>query len=221
MDLYDKILNKEDIESIIELIKEDKKIITRLYSYETIFSKTLNYLLVNRNKNTDLEYLFTIFIDILSGSLINKPSDLVSCIQKIKNKNNQILFLKTIMHHRLVNDDFLISLGGNKFVFEHLPYDLSWIEIPVIKYGSKAIISATEKLSIGQICPLIDCIEDTSLIEYLVGWAFEEDKLNDSGVDYFMQNYEKKYNLIKNIKKKRTILSVKHVDKTNIYKFIL
>ena len=202
MDLYDKILNKEDIESIIELIKEDKKIITRLYSYETIFSKTLNYLLVNRNKNTDLEYLFTIFIDILSGSLINKPSDLLSCIQKIKNKNNQILFLKTIMHHRLVNDDFLISLGGNKFVFEHLPYDLSWTEIPVIKYGSKAIISATEKLSIVQICPLIDCIEDTSLIEYLVGWAFEEDKLNDSGIDYFMQNYEKKYNLIKNIKQK-------------------
>ena len=202
MDLYDKILNKEDIESIIELIKEDKKIITRLYSYETIFSKTLNYLLVNRNKNTDLEYLFTIFIDILSGSLINKPSDLLSCIQKIKNKNNQILFLKTIMHHRLVNDDFLISLGRNKFVFEHLPYDLSWIEIPVIKYGSKAIISATEKLSIVQICPLIDCIEDTSLIEYLVGWAFEEDKLNDSGIDYFMQNYEKKYNLIRNIKQK-------------------
>ncbi|EFI16453.1 conserved hypothetical protein [Bacteroidetes oral taxon 274 str. F0058] len=202
MDLYDKILNKEDIESIIELIKEDKKIITRLYSYETIFSKTLNYLLVNRNKNTDLEYLFTIFIDILSGSLINKPSDLLSCIQKIKNKNNQILFLKTIIHHRLVNDDFLISLGVNKFVFEHLPYDLSWIEIPVIKYGSKAIISATEKLSIVQICPLIDCIEDTSLIEYLVGWAFEEDKLNDSGIDYFMQNYEKKYNLIRNIKQK-------------------
>ena len=79
---------------------------------------------------------------------------------------------------------------------------MSWIEIPVIKYGSKAIISATEKLSIVQICPLIDCIEDTSLIEYLVGWAFEEDKLNDSGVDYFMQNYEKKYNLIKNIKQK-------------------
>ena len=202
MDLYDKILNKEDIESNIELIKEDKKIITRLYSYEAIFSKTLNYLLVNRNKNTDLEYLFTIFIDILSGSLINKPSDLLSCIQKIKNKNNQILFLKTIMHHRLVNDDFLISLGRNKFVFEHLPYDLSWIEIPVIKYGSKAIISATEKLSIVQICPLIDCIEDTSLIEYLIGWAFEEDKLNDSGIDYFMQNYEKKYNLIKNIKQK-------------------
>ena len=135
--------------------------------------------MVNRNKNTDLEYLFTIFIDILSGSLINKPSDLLSCIQKIKNKNNQILFLKTIIHHRLVNDDFLISLGGNKFVFEYLPYDLSWIEIPVIKYGSKAIISATEKLSIVQICLLIDCIEDTSLIEYLVGWAFEEDKLNE------------------------------------------
>ena len=202
MDLYNRMLNKGDIESIIELAKEDKKIITRLYSYETIFSKTLNYLLVNKNKSADLEYLFTIFIDMLSGRLINKPSDLLSCIQKVKNKNNQILFLKTIMHHRLVNDDFLISLGENKFVFEHLPYDLSWIEIPVIKYSSKAIVSATEKLSIVQICPLIDCIEDTSLIEYLVGWAFEENKLSDSGINYFMQNYEKKYNLIKNIKQK-------------------
>ena len=191
MDLYNRMLNKRDIESIIELTKEDKKIITRLYSYETIFSKTLNYLLVNKNKSADLEYLFTIFIDMLSGRLINKPSDLLSCIQKVKNKNNQILFLKTIMHHRLVNDDFLISLGEKKFVFEHLPYDLSWIKSQVIKYGSKA-----------QICPLIDCIEDTSLIEYLVGWAFEENKLNDSGINYFMQNYEKKYNLIKNIKQK-------------------
>ena len=84
MDLYNRILNKGDIESIIELTKEDKKIITRLYSYETIFSKTLNYLLVNKNKSADLEYLFTIFIDMLSGRLINKPSDLLSCIQKVK-----------------------------------------------------------------------------------------------------------------------------------------
>ena len=70
MDLYNRILNKGDIESIIELTKEDKKIITRLYSYETIFSKTLNYLLVNKNKSADLEYLFTIFIDMLSGRFI-------------------------------------------------------------------------------------------------------------------------------------------------------
>lgn len=49
------------------------------------------------------------------------------------------------MHHRLVNDDFLIALGGNKFVFKYLPYDLSWIEVPIIKYGSKAITSATKK----------------------------------------------------------------------------
>lgn len=204
MDLYDKILNTEDVEAIVELIKEDKKIVTVLYSYETMFSKVLHYLLTNKNKNADFEYLFAVFTDILAGKLLSKPSDLLSCIQEVKNKNNQILFLKTIIHHRLVNDDFLISLGGDKFVFEHLPYDLSWIEIPIIKYGSKAIMSATEKLSIVQICPLIDCIEDTSLIEYLIGWAFEEDKLNNSGIDYFISNHEKKYYLIiENMKRKQ------------------
>ena len=102
MDLYDKILNKEDIESIIELIKEDKKIITRLYSYETIFSKTLNYLLVNRNKNTDLEYLFTIFIDILSGSLINKPF-----FERIATDKEGTLKIKII----ITNTGFIIKLA--------------------------------------------------------------------------------------------------------------
>ncbi|MDR2905202.1 MAG: hypothetical protein LBU73_04550 [Helicobacteraceae bacterium] len=203
MDMYDKILNKEDVESIIDLMKEDKKLITLLYSYEATFSKILNYLLDNKSKSTDFEYLFNIFIDTLVGKLINKPSDLLSCIQKVKNKNKQILFLKIVTHHRLVNDDFLIALGKNKFVFEHLPYDLAWIEIPVIKYGSKAILSATEELSITQICPLIDCINDNSLLEYLIGWAFEEDKLNKEGINYLIHNFEKKYNLIKDIKQKQ------------------
>ena len=120
MDLYDKILNKEDIESIIELIKEDKKIITRLYSYETIFSKTLNYLLVNRNKNPDLEYLFTIFIDILSGSLINKPSDLVSCIQKIKNKKGNHHAQKEQGRNR-PGGNLLNLLGHHHIIIHHFP----------------------------------------------------------------------------------------------------
>lgn len=201
MNLYDKILNTEDTEAIVELIKEDKKIITVLYSHEVMFSKVLHHLLSNRNENSDFEYLFAVFTDILVGKLLNKPSDLLSCLQHIKSRNSQILFLKTIMHHRLVNDDFLIALGGNKFVFKYLPYDLSWIEVPIIKYGSKAITSATKKLSIVQICPLIEYVKDTSLIEYLIGWAFEEDKLNNSGIDYFIRNHEKKYLLIENIKR--------------------
>lgn len=54
-----------------------------------------------------------------------------------------------------------------------------------------------------QICPLIDYIEDTSLIEYLIGWAFEEDKLDNSGIDYFIRNHEKKYYLIEKIKREQ------------------
>ena len=133
------------------------------------------------------------FIDILIGQLITKPSDLLICIKHIKDRKDQILFLKMVMHSRLVNDDVLIALGQNKYIFQQLPYDLSWVEIPIVKYGSKIILSAKEKLSIIKICPLMDYINDNSLLEFLLAWALEENKLDNPGIDYFKYNHMKKY----------------------------
>ena len=193
MDIYNVILDRKNIENVIDLIKENKKIIPILYSYEDIFSETLDFLLSNKNRNTDLEYIFNMFIDILIGQLITKPSDLLICIKHIKDRKDQILFLKTVMHSRLVNDDVLIALGQNKYIFQQLPYDLSWVEIPIVKYGSKIILSAKEKLSIIKICPLMDYINDNSLLEFLLAWALEENKLDNPGIDYFKYNHMKKY----------------------------
>lgn len=193
MDIYNVILDRKNIENVIDLIKENKKIIPILYSYEDIFSETLDFLLSNKNRNTDLEYIFNMFIDILIGQLITKPSDLLICIKHIKDRKDQILFLKMVMHSRLVNDDVLIALGQNKYIFQQLPYDLSWVEIPIVKYGSKIILSAKEKLSIIKICPLMDYINDNSLLEFLLAWALEENKLDNPGIDYFKYNHMEKY----------------------------
>ena len=193
MDIYNVILDRKNIENVIDLIKENKKIIPILYSYEDIFSETLDFLLINKNRNTDLEYIFNMFIDILIGQLITKPSDLLICIKPIKDRKDQILFLKMVMHSRLVNDDVLIALGQNKYIFQQLPYDLSWVEIPIVKYGSKIILSAKEKLSIIKICPLMDYINDNSLLEFLLAWALEENKLDNPSIDYFKYNHMKKY----------------------------
>ena len=193
MDIYNVILDRKNIENVIDLIKENKKIIPILYSYEDIFSETLDFLLSNKNRNTDLEYIFNMFIDILIGQLITKPSDLLICIKHIKDRKDQILFLKMVMHSRLVNDDVLIALGQNKYIFQQLPYDLSWVEIPIVKYGSKIILSAKEKLSIIKICPLMDYINDNSLLEFLLAWALEENKLDNPSIDYFKYNHMKKY----------------------------
>ena len=193
MDIYNVILDRKNIENVIDLIKENKKIIPILYSYEDIFSETLDFLLINKNRNTDLEYIFNMFIDILIGQLITKPSDLLICIKHIKDRKDQILFLKMVMHSRLVNHDVLIALGQNKYIFQQLPYDLSWVEIPIVKYGSKIILSAKEKLSIIKICPLMDYINDNSLLEFLLAWALEENKLDNPSIDYFKYNHMKKY----------------------------
>ena len=55
------------------------------------------------------------------------------------------------------------------------------------------ILSAKEKLSVIKICPLIDCINDNSLLEFLLSWALEENKLDNEGIDYFKNNYREKY----------------------------
>ena len=44
MDIYNIILGEKNIENMIALIKENKKVIPILYSYEDIFSETLSFL---------------------------------------------------------------------------------------------------------------------------------------------------------------------------------
>lgn len=43
MDIYNIILGEKNIENMIALIKENKKVIPILYSYEDIFSEILSF----------------------------------------------------------------------------------------------------------------------------------------------------------------------------------
>jgi len=39
----------------------------------------------------------------------------------------------------------------------------------------------------------MDYINDNSLLEFLLAWALEENKLDNPGIDYFKYNHMKKY----------------------------
>ena len=188
--------NEDSFDVILQMTKDNNQILCSLYSYETIFSQFINYLFVKRQENQECEILLEMAINLLACNLIKTPEDILMCLKHIDAKEDQIEFTKRIIRNNLISNDILISLARNADVFRRLPYDLSWVEVPILKYGMTILSLDMKELSIFQICPLLDNVEDKSIIEYLLGWAFEENKLNYNGIAYFKNHFPKKYDVL-------------------------
>lgn len=188
--------NIESFEELFQLIRENFQLLKPLYAYMAKFSEFLNYLLEKTAVSQDYEKVFGIAIDFLACNLVKSPEDIIDCLQNIKRNNLRILFTKELIRNPLLNKDVLISLGQDIKAFQSLPYDMGWIEVPVIQYGKMILSLDVANLSVKQICPLIDVINDESLIEFLLGWAFEDNKLDREGKEYFKARFPKKYETI-------------------------
>jgi len=200
MNIY-RLINEEDNEKTLKYVAGNKNIISQLYSYEKAFSSLINFSLKQLDTdNFELKQAIEIFFDVFVLNLLHKPTDLLSCLSEVKTGKNKLRFLNIVTRHRLVNEDFLISLGSNYYVFERLPKDLAWVEPPILKYGASVINCGLNNLRLKDICPVHELI-DESLIEHLLGWAFEEQKLSDIDIKYLKDIYPKKYNTIVNLPK--------------------
>lgn len=188
--------NDSTFEELFQLIRENYQLLKPLYAYKAKFSGFLNYLLVRIAVSQDYEKVFGITIDFLACNIVKSPEDIIDCLQNIKRNNLWIHFTKELIRNPLLNKDVLISLGQDIKAFQSLPYDMCWIEVPVIQYGKMILSLDIAKLSVKQICPLIDVINDESLIEFLLGWAFEDNKLDREGIEYFKARFPKKYETI-------------------------
>ena len=127
--------NVGSFEELFQLIRENCQLLKPLYAYRAKFSGFLNYLLERTAVSQDYEKVFGITIDFLACNLVNSPEDIIDCLQNIKRNNLRILFTKELIRNPLLNKDVLISLGQDIKTFQSLPYDLGWIEVPIIQYG--------------------------------------------------------------------------------------
>lgn len=191
--------NVGSFEELFQLIRENCQLLKPLYAYKAKFSGFLNYLLERTAVSQDYEKVFGITIDFLACNLVKSPEDIIACLQNIKRNNLRILFTKELIRNPLLNKDVLISLGQDIKAFQSLPYDMCWLEVPVIQYGKTILSLDVDNLSVKQICPLIDVINDESLIEFLLGWAFEDNKLDREGIEYFKARFPKKYETISSL----------------------
>lgn len=188
--------NDSSFQTIFQMVKDNNQILHSLYAYNSIFSKFINILFKGRRENQEYSIVLETTINFLACNLIKKPEDILMCLKYVTNKEDKIECTKRIIRNNLISNDVLISLAVNAEVFQNLPYDLSWVEVTILKYGAAILSLNLKDLSIKQICPLLDYIEDKSIIEYLLGWALEENKLDKNGITYFKTHFPKKYEML-------------------------
>jgi hypothetical protein len=157
-----------------------KSIIFQLWCYEEKFLDTFKEainLYYDKLEKAPLEIKY--FIDVTISSLILKPSDILYISKGISdNQNSQFKFLNIFVRHHLTEESLLVALGSNVNVLSNLPYDLGWVEVPLLKYSNYVLDSSHSKqLEIKDILPMgINWSKSTSAS--ILRKAIEEGKLS-------------------------------------------
>jgi hypothetical protein len=143
------------------------------------------------------------FIDYISVFLIKKPIDLIYIFSGFgcgkKDKLLKSRFMKMYFSNYLV-DNYVISAIFEEDALENIGDYEEWVDIP-LRMRAKEIIERSKdgSLSCDDLIPKNIRMEDY-IQEYILAWAFEENKLSAEGIAYFSEKFNKKFLMLSRIK---------------------
>lgn len=180
------------------LIKIDRFKIFEIYANEMLFSEILFYSYKNKDSeeipNRDNCRNF-IYMSLLL--LINKPSDLQTCIKGVA-KRKQLEFLEFLLHHEMMNPNVYTFLGSDMELVKKLPFGF-WIEIPISHYCAYLLSTTNKLLSIHEALPLYEIASD-DMKEYVFSRCYENNRLDKISEKLFGELFPYKYNVMLNNK---------------------
>lgn len=183
---YYSIMQNNDLKYKKIVLKIDRFKIYEIYANEILFSEILFYSYKNKDSedipNRDNCRNF-IYMSLLL--LINKPSDLLTCI-KCVTKRKQLEFLEFLLHHEMMNPNVYIFLGSDMELVKNLPFGF-WIEIPICHYCAYLLNTTNELLSIYDALPLYEIATD-EMKEYVFSRCYENNRLDKESKSY-LKNY--------------------------------
>lgn len=174
-----------------DLIDIDRTQIITLYANEKEFSKLFYY--AYKNKDTDdvcLAKTAERFINSALLLLVNKPSDLLTCINGASKRKSAEL-LDFIIRHEYIDSNIFIFLGGDLELASKLPIG-GWIEVPIANYCAYMINNTEKKLSIYELLPLYDIAPD-DMKEYAFARGYESEKLDEKSIMLFKKLFPSKF----------------------------
>ncbi|MDI2089773.1 hypothetical protein [Commensalibacter oyaizuii] len=191
------------MQSLIHSAFRNPSAIDELWCCERKISSILN-LAVTQCSSIQNENAFSTccdyFIEYICIFLIKKPSDFLYIFTDFTSQKHKNLFMNLYFQNYLTNSLITNSLLDNTNIIQCIGEHSKWIEYPLKYRAAQHIPNAENKsLEIHHLYPLSLELSD-SLKEYLVSWAFEDDKLSDKAIEYFQNTFPKQYDLLNNKK---------------------
>ena len=187
------------------LINTNSFNIFETYANEKYFSKVLFFAYKNKDSShTQLADYANGFIDASLLLLINKPSDLLTCLKSVS-KRQQLNFLEFLLRHKHMNRNVCIFLGKDMDLINKLPScgGCGWLEIPTTSYCGYLLNNTKEIYSIYELLPLYEIAPD-DLKEYVFSFGFEEDRLDEPSILAFKELFPHKYEMLSNLRRAKT-----------------
>lgn len=149
---------------------------------------------ISDEHKTELHYYAEYIISYTSVFLIKDLEDIRDISQYLMTEDKAPLFMKYFCMNTLVSDEVVFSLLNDENLIKEIGGYNDWIEYPLILRARK-FISSLDSVNVEDLIPInIDI--GNGLKEFLLSWAYEENKLSPRGIEYFRDNFNRKYNLL-------------------------
>ena len=140
------------------------------------------------------------FIDYMNVFLIKKPLDFLYVMKVFEKQNSKVILMQKFNKCLLAKQNISIALLDDVETIKKIGEHKEWIDLP-LQFRAKKLIYAENGKNIDIFDLLPKDIEISQLIsEYILSWAFEEDRLNPNAVAYFEEKHPKKFKMLTNIK---------------------
>lgn len=162
----------------------------------TILSHAVEECSVNDN-NSPFSVCCDYLIDYVCVYLIKKPSDFLYIFAKFDDAKNKITFMNLYFQNYLTQITVTYALLKNITLINEIGEYQYWIEYPLKFRATKLIQNASlGSLTITDLFPTeLDLPEEMK--DYLLSWAYAENKLTKKDITYFEAHYARSYELLR------------------------
>lgn len=155
------------------------------------------------NDNNPQSICCDYFIDYICVSLIKKPSDFLYIFKDFQEAEDKITLMNLYFQNYLTNPIITNALLDNHSVIEQIGDYHYWIEYPLKFRATKLIQKAPlASLTLQDLFPTeLPLPEDIK--DYLLSCAYAENKLAETEIDYFQQNFSRSYEMLTQTKQRK------------------
>lgn len=186
----------------IQTAFQNAEFVQHLWCQENQISTILSHAVkeCSVNNNSPLSICCDYLIDYVCVYLIKKPSDFLYIFSDFDQAQDKITLMNLYFQNYLTPNMVTHALLENISLIEQIGEYQYWIEYPLKFRATKLIQSAPlGSLSINDLFPAeLNLPEE--LKDYLLSWAFAENKLAETDIEYFKTHYTRSYEMLKQAK---------------------